>query len=138
MSLIVQNQSKLKPEMKHTHPLSRNFIVFQSIVRLETFNRLIIGPLRTDVTIAMITKATNKRSSISSASLATVANIISIAPLAFKAKPMIADCLHDILLTLRPSVTPSTLHIHATKRTASTRFRSNDATKFVCSPIETK
>jgi len=109
-----------------------------AIERLNAFNLFIIGPLRMDVTSAMITKATNKRSLISPASLATVANIISIAPLAFKAKPMTADCLHGILLTRRPSITPNTLPIHATKRTTSTRTKSKDATKFACRPIETK
>ena len=58
-----------------------------------------------DVTSAMITKATNKRSLISPTSLATVAKIISIAPLAFKAKPITADFLPGILLTRRPSIT---------------------------------
>ncbi len=91
-----------------------------------------------DVTSAMITKATNKRSLISPTFLATVANIISIAPLEFKAKPITADCLHGILLTHRPNITPSTLPIHATKRTTSTRIGSKDATKLACRPIETK
>ncbi len=91
-----------------------------------------------DVTSAMTTKATNKRSLISPTFLATVANIISIAPLEFKAKPITADCRNGILLTRKPSITPSTLPIHATKRTISTRIGSKDATKLTCRPIETK
>lgn len=116
----------------------KSLFYVQPMKTLEPFNRLIIGPLKTDVTSAIMTRATNKRSSISPASFATVANIISMAPLAFKAKPMTADCFYGILPALRPSVTPSTLPIHAIERTTSTRTRSKDATKLALKPIETK
>src|SRR5687768_2841486 len=96
------------------HSFARNSVQYLHGTSVST-NLFISGPLISEVTRAITTRATNIFSSISPALSASVPRMISMAPLAFNPKPTAIDSRFDTPPMYAPKEAPASLQTTARK-----------------------